>query len=400
MKDGYDWIIVGGGVVGLSTAMALLKKFPKSSLAVFEKENDLGLHASGLNSGVLHAGFYYNPTTLKAKLCVAGSQIMKEYCEKNNLPLARLGKVVVPTDSDYKKPMETILYNARENGVKLELIGSSRLRQLEPYVSPTIKEAIHSPDSAVVSPKKVLHKMSHDIKNAGGSIFLNSRVSRIFPDKSKIEANGNEYRYGHLVNAAGCHADKVYRMVNEDRRYRILPFKGLYYELSKSSQIKVNGNIYPVPNLNVPFLGVHFTKSVSGEVHIGPTAIPALGRENYRGLTGIEIDDFKNISTLILQQYWLNNDGFRKLVHEESPKILKHFFYKSAKKLIPALSCTDLKPSKKVGIRAQLYDMNNKKLIMDYIVEKKDNSIHILNAVSPAFTSCFTFSKYLLDNYL
>ena len=267
-------------------------------------------------------------------------------------------------------------------------------------MSPEIEKAIYSPTTAVTDPKAVLTTIAAFLKENSVQILLGERLSRIDLTKKRIHTDNATYSYGHLINCAGAFADQVAHLMGVGSDYCILPFKGLYYKLSADSPVKINSNIYPLPDARVPFLGVHFTKSIHGEVFIGPTAIPALGRENYHGLGGIKLAEALSIASSCARQYVANKQEFRNLVHQELPKLMKSGFFKDARLLVKGLSMPHLMASTKVGIRAQLFNFKKGLLEMDFIVQKGPFSTHVLNAVSPAFSSALTFSKYILDECL
>ena len=397
-KDGYDFVIAGGGVVGLGIALALKERYPSQTIAIYEKEPELGVHASGRNSGVLHAGIYYPPNSLKARLCIEGKGLLKDYCREFDLPLLECGKVIVPRSGQDDPQLDTILATGRTLGVPLEEIGLDRLLAIEPAVSRRLKRAVYSPTTSVVNPKAVLLCMREQLTANGVQFFYGSPVADV--GDGEILVAGKAVGYGHFINAAGAYADIIAHKMGVGMEYQLIPFRGLYHRLSRSSGIEVRGNIYPVPDLRVPFLGVHFTRSVDGDVYMGPTAIPALGRENYRGVEGMSFSDSFSILKCLASQYLQNKKGFRSLVHMEVPKVFLSKFYASAKQLVPDLEKHHLEKCTKVGIRAQLIHRSSLDLMMDFLVENGENSTHILNSVSPAFTSSMSFGKYVVDKYI
>ena len=397
----YDYIIIGGGIVGLTLADALLKRAKGARVLILEKEKELGVHASGRNSGVLHAGLYYKPETLKAKLCVEGARTMRAYCEERRIPFKNLGKVIVPPlEEDLSDGLETIIHNGTTNGVPVEMVDQKTLRELEPAISERVTKGVYSPSTSVVDPKAVLKKLQEELLDSGVKILCDSKVLRISPKNKMVATYADCFSYGHLINAAGAYADVIAHKMGCGLDYQMLPFKGLYYKLAKESGIEIRGNVYPVPDLRVPFLGVHFTRSVHGDVYVGPTAIPALGREHYHGVSGISLEDGFMITSSLASQYLKNNNGFRRLVRQELPKLSKQGFFKCAQRLLPALKQEHLLPSAKVGIRAQLYHKKKAKLEMDFLVEKGEESTHVLNAVSPAFTCSFSFARHMTETYI
>lgn len=375
----YDTIIIGGGIVGLAIARELLSRDPKQRIAVLEKEPELGKHASGRNSGVLHSGIYYPPASLKGRLCTEGARLMREYCDDRKLPIARIGKVIVPSSEAEDGQLEVLLERARANGARAEIV---RARDYEPEARDG--RALFSPDTAVVDPKRILASVAEELRGAGVEFVFNRNVTEV-----------DRGTYGFLVNAAGLHADRIARPFGVGERYTILPFRGRYYKLA--APFVIRRLVYPVPDLRVPFLGVHFTNAIDGTTYIGPTAIPALGRENYSGLHGIRARDAASIAATIVRQYASNKQGFRTLLHQEAGRLLKHNYAAAARALVPRLETKHLKPSTKAGIRAQLFDRVKNELVMDFVVERGERSLHILNAVSPGFTTAFSFARFALD---
>ena len=259
--------------------------------------------------------------------------------------------------------------------------------------------ALYSPETAVIDPHAVLEHVANDIRQNGVHIQFNSPVKNADPDKNYVEVNsGKQFTYDRLFNAAGQFTDRIAHLFDAGKRYTLLPFKGFYYRLSKNSNLRINGLIYPVPDLNVPFLGVHSVKIITDEIYFGPTAVPAFGREHYQGLKGIEFQDGAAISYHLVQQYLRNKQGFRQFVHEEAGRFLKRKFVEAAQALIPRLKSEHLEASDKVGIRAQLLDREKHELVMDFLIERKGNTVHVMNAVSPAFTSAFEFAKYIVSD--
>lgn len=393
----YDYVIIGAGIVGLSVARELLAREPNAKIAVVEKENTIGLHASGRNSGVLHSGIYYQPDSLKAKVCLEGARLMSSYCEEHGLPLNRIGKVIVPVRCSDGENLNVLHQRALSNGASIRLINDQELKEIEPHATTATGMALHAPETAVVDPMLIMKHLHSSLTKRGVHFFFNSFIDAIDTQGKKITTSEGNISYGHLFNTAGLFADKIAHACGLKSSYRILPFKGYYYELSPDSKLQINHLIYPVPDMNVPFLGIHFTKSVSGTVYIGPTAIPALGREHYRGVAGIKLCDFINIVTSLGRQYYVNRQGFRSYTHQEIPRIFKSRFIKSARALVPGVSKSDLRVSNKIGIRAQLYDYKHNELITDFLISRTDHVTHVLNAVSPAFTSAFSFAKWIVN---
>lgn len=391
----YDFVIVGAGILGLSMAKQLCESYPQSRIAIVEKESVVGLHASGRNSGVLHSGIYYPPESLKARYCAKGAALMRTYCQEHQLPYEPMGKVIVPTKEQDAETLKLLYDRGLANGAKVELINQQQLQELEPETYSVTGSALYVPETTVIDPKRVLEHLYMQLKQQGVTFYFNAPCRQVLTKEKRVRLEDQQIGYDHLINTAGLYADRVAQMCGMPSRYTMLPFKGLYYELT-SSHLRINRLIYPVPDMNVPFLGVHFTKSVYGKIYAGPTAIPALGREQYRGLNTMKVSEASLVLYHMLKQYHLNHQGFRAYAHQEVTRFIKPYFIKAARVLVPSLNKNDLKLSTKVGIRAQLLDRQKNQLVMDFLTEKTANETHILNAVSPAFTSSFQLAAHVV----
>ncbi|TLS69029.1 L-2-hydroxyglutarate oxidase [Mariprofundus erugo] len=393
----YDYVIVGAGIVGLTIARELRQRERDASILIVEKEPEVGRHGSGRNSGVLHSGIYYPEGSLKARLCSNGSKMMAEYCDSHGLPIARLGKVILPVREGDDRQLDLLYHRAIANGARVELLDEKQLLEYEPSARTATGQALLSPDTAVVEPRVIVQHMVASLQRDGVEIRYQDEIVEVDTEQAEIRTKNGRYGYGWLFNSSGQYADKVGHLFGVGQNYTLLPFKGIYYRLSSESKVVCNSLIYPVPDLNVPFLGVHYTKKIDGSVYLGPTAVPALGREHYRGLEGISLTESMSILFRLGQQYALNRQGFRHFSHSEALRFFKSKFAEAARYLTPELRDEDLLVCDKVGIRAQLLDISKHELVMDFIVENGENSTHVLNAISPAFTSSMSFAKYIVD---
>ena len=393
MDKTCDFLVVGGGVLGLATANELIARGLKN-IIVLEKEKGLGMHGSGRNSGVLHAGIYYAPDSLKARYCVEGNRLLRDFCEENGVDIRLCGKVIVAESEEKLNGLVALQKRAERNGVRSYLIDEKELAKIEPHAA-TFKKAIYSPDTSVFDPMGVLQAMCARVSEKGKVRILFNTAFTGRKDDHTVFTNRGEIKYGKLINVAGLHSDIVARSYGVGSQYRAIPFMGTYKEVLQRNSYLVRGNIYPVPDPKMPFLGVHFTKSTSGKVFAGPTAVPVFGRESYRFAEDLGLESFqflyRNLSMLI------TDTAFRASAFSEARKYLRKYFYKEAQKLVPALLPKDLKSSGKIGIRSQLVNWEEKKLVGDYVVCREKNSVHVLNAVSPAFTSSMSFVKYVVD---
>jgi L-2-hydroxyglutarate oxidase LhgO len=392
----FDVVIVGSGIVGLSTAQELLQRNPKMNIAILEKEARAGVHASGRNSGVMHCGIFYGADTLKAKVCAAGAARMQQFALSHGIAYNRSGKLVLATDASQLPSVERLLKNASDNGITAVRFTPQQAAEIEPFAAPAAA-AIYCPDTAVIDSASVVQKLRLLLEEKGVTFIFAAEVNAINPQQKTVTTTAGTYAYGYLFNCAGAYADRVARMFDLAHDYALVPFKGIYWKLNAETQHKVRANIYPVPDTSLPFLGIHLTRVISGDVYLGPTAIPALGRENYHGLGGINLAETAKIMAMFAGMYGRNKQNFRKLTHMELAKYTKRTFFNTARKLMPSLKMEDMVPTKKAGIRPQLVNRKTGMLEMDYIFESSEHSLHVLNTISPAFTSSFAFAEMIVD---
>jgi L-2-hydroxyglutarate oxidase LhgO len=362
---------------------------------VIEKEPLPGLHASGRNSGVLHAGVYYKAGTLKARLCVEGNRRMREYCLAKRIPLNENGKVIVARSPEELQSLRELYIRSQSNGVCAELVDTVALKDFEPCAK-TVEQALYVKNTAVVNPQRVMEALVADAVDEGIE-FRFDCAWRAREGQDVASTSQGCIAYGHLVNCAGLFADKIAHQFDVGRQYRILPFRGQFYRLRPESKVQVRGNIYPVPDLRNPFLGVHFTRRPEGEVTVGPSALPLLGREQYRGLDGANASDGLAMIKYLLRLFCRNRDHFRSIAWKELAKISRSGFYREAEGLAVGFEPGDLLPGKEPGIRAQLVDTRTAELLSDFVIEAGPRSTHVLNAVSPAFTSSAPFAEYVVE---
>jgi len=394
-----EFLIVGGGMVGLSIANQILKRKLAKKIVIIDKEQSLGLHTSGRNSGVLHAGLYYKPDSLKAKVCVKGSKLLKQWVLERNLPINNCGKVIVPQREELDSQLDLLEKRGRMNGAEVEFIDSQALKEIIPEAHTSTGRALWSPGTSVVNPKAVLLHLESELRQKGVNIITGQKNWFVSSDENYIRLNDSSHiYYDIMINCAGLHADEIAHRFNVGKEYTLLPFKGIYWQLKKSSPIKPRVNLYPVPDLNVPFLGVHFTPGVDSfsSITIGPTATPAFGRENYQGLSDFDIKmSIKNL-LILSNQYLEDKGGFRKYTHEQAFLIIPSLLVRAAKELIPSIKYNHIEPSKKVGIRPQLFNTKKQAIENDFLCLPSNNSIHLLNVISPAFTASFALADLIL----
>lgn len=394
MTAGCDYLIVGSGVIGLAVGISLLEIDRNLKVKIYEKEQKLGEHASGRNSGVIHAGFYYSPDSLKAKFCAEGNKELKKLCKINDLPILETGKVVVTSSFDELPRLESLYLRGLENKIDLELLQESKLHEIEPAAT-TCGKFLWSPTTAIADPKSVIEFLAQRFQKLGGKIVVGGKIElREINSTIKAFSNNKEIPAHKIVNAAGVHADSIAREIGVGTEFTCLPFKGVY-RVSKKIESSPKTLIYPVPHPINPFLGVHVTLTLDGDIKIGPTALPLFGKERYSVSSQIELkeilDSLKSMISLIKgKEYDLGE-----ILKSEAPKTLTNYIVQDIARIVPGMR--DLKNWKKIkpGIRAQLVNLETGKLEQDFIVRKFLNSIHILNAVSPGWTCALPFGRWV-----
>lgn len=393
-SDNPDFLILGAGIMGLAVARELHRRFPRSAITIIEKEADVAAHGSGRNSGVLHAGFYYSADSLKAHFTREGNAAMRLFCREHGLRVNECGKVVVAQDPSELSSLYELERRGRANGVDVRLVDEAELREIEPNAK-TCQHALYSPTTATVDPSAVSGCLRDELLKKGVRIhFAEPYVGRLAGHRVRTAKRMIEA--GHIINTAGLYADRIARGFGYARHYTIIPFKGIYLKYTYRDK-PVRTNIYPVPNLRNPFLGVHFTITVDGTIKIGPTAIPAFWRENYQGIENFSAREMAEILFREAQLFALNSFGFRDLAFEEMRKYGRRYFANLAGDLVHSIDLRGFREWSRPGIRAQLLDIRSRKLVMDFVVEGDETSTHILNAVSPAFTCCFPFARMIVD---
>ena len=391
-----DFLVIGGGIVGIGIARALKSRFPGSTVRLIEKETACGLHASGRNSGVIHAGFYYSADTLKAKLTRTGNQAMTAYCQARQIPLNKCGKLVVAQDANDLPRLDELLRRGAANNVPRESITADEARKIEPRVK-THERAIFSPTTSSADPARVIAALQEDAKREGIDVLAGATYLRM--DGAAVVTSRGNFEAAHVVNAAGLYADQIALDFGFSEKYRILPFKGIYL-YSNEPVGSFRTNIYPVPDLRNPFLGVHFTVKDDGRIKIGPTAIPAFWREQYRGFDNFKFGEFIEVLFREAGLMISANFDFRKLAIEEIQKYSRPHLVSLAARLAHGVRPRDYRHWGEPGIRAQLLNIKERKLEMDFVIEGDFRSTHILNAVSPGWTCSMPFAEYVVDKIL
>ena len=383
-------IIIGGGIVGLATALQLLAKNPRLGVTILEKETRVGNHQSTHNSGVLHAGLYYKPGSRKARLAVSGIRKMIRFCEEHSIAHEICGKLVVATNQEEKIRLKTLLERGQQNGLRdLEWLDHSAMREVEPHVAGVA--AIRVPEEGIVDYRAVCDAMSREIIRLGGRVECSARVTKIQPDSVgwKIITEKLEHSADYLINCAGLQSDRVGLLAGEHPSDRILPFRGEYYQLRPERSHLVKHLIYPVPDPKFPFLGVHFTRMIHGGVEAGPNAVLALAREGYTK-TQISLPDLAD--ALSFPGLWKFMARHPRMCWDE---LLRSFsqrlFALSLRKLVPEIQESDLMPGG-AGVRAQAISPNGE-LVQDFSLVQRANALHLYNAPSPAATASLAIGE-------
>lgn len=389
----YEFVIIGGGIVGLSTGMALATHYPNARIVVLEKESDWACHQSGHNSGVIHSGIYYKPGSLKAELCRNGSRSMLSFCREHDIDYEVCGKVIVASEPKELPLLDSLYRRGLENGLRVKKISAREVSEIEPHVS--CLAGIHVPTTAITDYRQVCRKFGELISARGVRLELNTKVEKIsnISTGQAIETNNGVYETRFVINCTGLHSDRVAKMGHVDPKVRIIPFRGEYYELKPEKRYLVKNLIYPVPDPDFPFLGVHFTRLIDGSIHAGPNAVLSLKREGYMK-TDFSLRDFAEV---------IGYKGFWKLaskhagqgIQEMIRSFSKPAFVRSLQKLIPEINAEDLVPTH-AGIRAQAV-LNSGELVDDFLIIKSRNAVHVCNAPSPAATSSIEIGKAIVE---
>jgi L-2-hydroxyglutarate oxidase len=397
MKKNCHVLIIGAGVIGLATGIALLQGRPNLKVIIAEKEKVLAGHASGRNSGVLHAGFYYSPDSLKAKFCREGNFELRNLANRYSIPVKDVGKVIVSRNAEEDLRLDDLFQRGVANGVELEMHPEKKLKEFEPLAI-THNRFMWSPTTGVSDPKAIVQAMLNEFISLGGVIEFNSKVKLIDFHGEVIDSD-NRFRFTHLVNAAGAQADRISTSVGIGTEYAMLPFMGVYRATSEKS-LPLRRLVYPVPHPINPFLGVHFTLTIDGKVKIGPTAIPIAGREQYSLTTGWSAPDMLQALMAIRSLVSGDSHDFGAILKSEWPKVIQNLLLRESARLVPLAGSVRDWYKQPPGIRAQLVHLPTGKLEQDFIVTSQANATHILNAVSPGWTSALPFGRFVSEKIL
>lgn len=390
----YDLTVIGSGIVGLASTYQMLNRNPKIKILILEKENEVAVHQSGRNSGVLHSGIYYQKNSLKAKLCFNGYQLMIEFCKAHNIPFEICGKIIVATSKDELSTLEKIYNRGLQNKIEgIKIIDSKELKTIEPYVNGL--KAIHVPTAGIIDFKQVAIKLKDILQSKGVEFKFQEKVVALKQASNhvKVSTSKDDYKSAKVLNCAGLYSDELAKLSGQKLDCKIIPFRGEYYQLKPKAKYLVNNLIYPVPNPNFPFLGVHFTRRMDGTIDAGPNAVLAFKKEGYQ------------FSDIQLKEFWqsISYGGFQKLAFkywkqgakEVYRSLSKQAFTKSLQQLIPQINIDDLETAPS-GVRAQAVSKDGK-LLDDFKIIKDNKVIHVINAPSPAATSSLAIGNYITN---
>jgi L-2-hydroxyglutarate oxidase len=390
----YDYLIIGGGIVGVSTAWQLQQRKPDSSILLIEKESDFATHQTGRNSGVIHAGIYYTPGTLKAQFCREGVDATIAFCRDNDIPVDQCGKLIVATNDTEHGRMLALYKRAQENGLDVELLDAEELRRREPNIVGT--GAIFLRTTGITDYAAISRTMAKRFRKLGGQTRLNCEVASIVETQDKVTVSsteGSQFESRYLIVCGGLMADRLAKMQGIDIDFQIIPFRGEYYQLPPQKNDIVKHLIYPVPNPDLPFLGIHLTRMIDGSVTVGPNALQGWKREGY-GRININLKDIQ--SMMLFPGFWkVLHQNFETGLREMWSSVYKRGYLKQIHKYCPSISTDDLLPYP-TGVRATAVSKDGG-IIDDFLFRETDRSLHVCNAPSPAATSAIPIGGYICD---
>ncbi len=389
-----DLLIIGGGIVGLATALEAVTRFPDLGVVVLEKENQVAAHQTGHNSGVIHSGLYYRPGSLKAKNCVAGAASMKRFCREHDVPFEACGKLVLATSADEVPRLEQLHQRGITNGLQgLKMLNRDEFREVEPHCDGIC--ALQVPSTGIVDYVAVAQKYAELIGRYGGDIICQAKVTglRRDSDANTVESTAGTFRAAHVINCAGLYSDQIAKLAGVQMDLQIIPFRGEYYEIRQERRYLVKNLIYPVPDPRFPFLGVHFTRRVNGSIEAGPNALLAMRREGYNG-TGPELSEA--VEMLSFDGFWrMARKYWRKGAVEQYRSLVKGAFTAALRKMIPELTEDDLAPGGS-GVRAQSVERQGN-LVDDFYFVHAPGMIHVCNVPSPAATASLEIGREVVN---
>lgn len=387
----YDYIIIGGGIVGTSTALSLITEQPDKKILLIEKENTLASHQTGHNSGVIHAGVYYQPGSLKAQFCKEGLKATIDFCKENNIPFEQCGKLLVATSDIELNRMSALFERCQENEIEAELLDKHQLNELEPNISGL--GAILVKSTGIVNYQLITKKMAGQFEALGGEYLLNTQITDLKEDSNSVEVTTKKetFKTRYLISCAGLMADRIVKMLDIPTDFQIIPFRGEYFQLPKKHNQLVKHLIYPIPDPELPFLGVHLTRMIDGSTTVGPNAVLGFKREGYNRINF----SIKDVAQMLSFKgfYKVIGNNFRSGISEMINSIYKRGYLKQVQKYCPLVTLEELQPYP-VGIRSQAV-LKDGTLVHDFLFAESQRSIHVCNAPSPAATSAIPIGKYI-----
>jgi L-2-hydroxyglutarate oxidase len=389
----YDYIIIGGGIVGVSTAWQLQQRYPDKKVLLLEKESEFATHQTGHNSGVIHAGVYYEPGSLKAKFCRAGVDATINFCQQHNIPFNQCGKLLVATNELEVKRMEALYQRCKKNNIEVELLDKQQLKIEEPNI--TGLGAILVRSTGIVDYQLITIKMAQEFQSLGGECRLNTKVTQLMEtaEEIRVSTSQGEIASRYLITCSGLMADRVVKMLDIKVDFQIVPFRGEYYQLPANKNTIVNHLIYPIPDPTLPFLGVHLTRMIDGSVTVGPNAVLGFKREGY-GKININLRDIKEM--MLFAGFWkVLWKNLSSGLTEFKNSLFKNGYLTLVRKYCPSIELSDLK-AYPAGIRAQAV-MNDGSLVHDFLFANSERTINVCNAPSPAATSAIPIGGYIVD---
>jgi L-2-hydroxyglutarate oxidase len=390
----YQHAIIGGGIVGLATALELAQRDAGAKIIVLEKEDGVALHQTGHNSGVIHAGIYYKPGSFKAQLCRAGAEATKAFCKENGIPFETCGKLLVATDPLEAERMVALETRAQDNDIAFETISQTRLREIEPNVAGVGALLVHA--TGIVDYRQICEAMAEKLLALGGEVRFNAKVSAISETGNAVTIeteDGQLVTAGKLVGCAGLQSDRIARLAGMDVRHRIVPFRGEYYTLPREKSQIIKHLIYPIPDPDLPFLGIHLTRMIDGRVTVGPNAVLGFSREGYRKGSA----DLSDIASLVSHPgFWkMARKNLKSGITELRNSVFKRHYLEECRKYCPSLTLDDLgQPG--AGIRAQAI-LDDGTLVQDFLFLQSERMLHVCNAPSPAATSAMPIARMIVD---
>ena len=394
--------IIGSGIVGLTLAYEIAHNNSKCEITIFEKEDNSLKHGTGRNSGVIHSGIYYTPNSLRSELCIKGSRLMKKFIQDHNLFLNPCGKLLLPRDLKEIESLNLLFERSKKVGVKaIKLDSKKEILKIEPNCNPLFDEALFIQDTAIGDPKEVSKKLLEILSEKKVTILYQHEISDVNSEKGIISVQNTIFEFDYIINAAGLYSDKIAKISNLKTNYSSLPFKGKYWSVKTPNISELPKTLlYPVPNLAHPFLGIHTVYDQKGNFYLGPSSTPVFGKEAYKSFQNFNLSEFISLLLKFTSKIIKNENKLRSLAISEFRNLFLFHIRNSTKLYFKSSLNISLSESAKVGIRSQIFDNQSKTLFNDFVVVKQKKTIHILNAISPAWTSSFAMAKHICSNFL